>query len=297
MGGPRTLDPERAEGVAELVKALSRRWGSPEHHRVGAGALFILMQQNQYPHALAVTSLQGPAVHLLRPRGVDYPGPSPNWRRTPELSTGQGAAREGLRHLAHPLGEINRLQRRDLPVDEPFSDDRPSLADRRRNTWVGIAFNFTTRARDGVNAATGKPAICTISILDLADPIRRALAAAWGQSMDAASPHLRSGALYARGEFKCAWFTLPPRSRRTCRIHTTRETGVTLLGVDRFPPVCFDSEIGADVSDRAIDVSVETGVATARLQRSAKLNAMGPGVMYDFHADIDRSNRMPYARW
>jgi acyl-homoserine-lactone acylase len=113
-------------------------------------------------------------------------------------------------------GEINRLQRVDWSAGETFSDARPSLPVPGGPGWAGIVFNFYQRRADSpLKAAPGSKrhygtlGNSYVSVVELGPAVRALSIVYFGASGDPKSPHYFDQApLYARGEFKPAWFTL-----------------------------------------------------------------------------------------
>jgi penicillin amidase len=107
-----------------------------------------------------------------------------------------------------PWGEVNRHQRTRWDGAEQFGDARPSLAVRGAPGFFGIVFNFYTRSGpDGSKRRYGVAGNSYVGVVEFG-PAPRALSVMYyGQSGDPASRHYFDQAqLYARGEFKPAWF-------------------------------------------------------------------------------------------
>ncbi len=105
-------------------------------------------------------------------------------------------------------GEINRLQRTHWSGGEPFSDARPSLPIAGGPGWLGIVFNFYN-TRGEAKRHYGRYGNSYVSVVEFGPQVKARSIVYFGQSGNPASPHFfDQGQLYARGEFKPAWFTL-----------------------------------------------------------------------------------------
>jgi acyl-homoserine lactone acylase PvdQ len=104
-------------------------------------------------------------------------------------------------------GEINRLQR--ISSEETFSDAKPSLPTSGGVPELGIVFAFWADPVKDQKRMYGYYGDTYVSVVEFGPEIRAQSVLVYGESGDPKSPHYFDQApLYARGQFKPAWFTL-----------------------------------------------------------------------------------------
>src|SRR6266567_3200831 len=107
-------------------------------------------------------------------------------------------------------GELNRLQRRDESKAEQFDDARPSLPVPGVSGGDGAVFTFYAGPAPGQKRFYGVAGATYVSVVEFAPQVRALSIHTFGASGHPENRHYTDQAeLYARGEFKPAWFTLP----------------------------------------------------------------------------------------
>jgi acyl-homoserine-lactone acylase len=108
-----------------------------------------------------------------------------------------------------PFGDLNRLERRQSGGEEPFSDAVKSLPVSGAPGDVGIVFNFYARPERDQKRRYGVAGHSFISVIDFGPEVKARSILVFGENSDPKSAHyFDQSELYAKQEFKPAWFSL-----------------------------------------------------------------------------------------
>ncbi len=102
-----------------------------------------------------------------------------------------------------PWGEINRYQRLNGDIRQPFDDSQPSVAIPMSSSRWGALASFGARTYPGTKRMYGTSGNSFVAVVEFGDQVKAKSLLAGGQSGDPASPHFDDQVdLYVEGEFK-----------------------------------------------------------------------------------------------
>lgn len=186
----RTVDLARAAELEPIIRGLQAwdRYGRSE----SMPALWFGLYQ----------SVAGPRTQR---------GDTTTWYRVASLEQMRAALVKVFGTDQVPLGEFQRLQRPDERAGETYRDDRPSLPlPSAEGTAVGTIFSIWSQPGKEGKRRYGAGGSAYVQVIEFGPTVRSRSITPFGQSGDASSPHFFDQApLFAKGQFKPVWLTLP----------------------------------------------------------------------------------------
>lgn len=164
---------------------------------------------SSWDHRATNDSVAMTIFNRWRDRINRIPQPLTTQGRVRALSEALDALHERFGTWKVKWGELNRLQRRDESKGEQFDDARPSLPVPGVGGNDGAVFTFWAGPSPGQKRFYGVAGATYVSVVDFGPQVRALSIHTFGASGNSKSRHYTDQAeLYARGEFKPAWFTL-----------------------------------------------------------------------------------------
>ena len=106
-----------------------------------------------------------------------------------------------------PWGEINRFQRINGDIVQPFDDSKPSLPVNFASSRWGSLASFGARTYPGTKKMYGTSGNSFVAVVEFGEKVKAKSILAGGLSSNPSSPHFDDQALmYTKGEFKDVLF-------------------------------------------------------------------------------------------
>jgi acyl-homoserine-lactone acylase len=130
--------------------------------------------------------------------------------RTPILEALRAATDTLVAHFGSwetPWGEVNRFQRLTGDIEQPFSDDGPSIPVGFTSSRWGSLASFGARAWPGTVKRYGTSGNSFVAVVEFGDSLRARAVTAGGLNSDPANPHFNDQAeRYAAGDLREVYF-------------------------------------------------------------------------------------------
>jgi acyl-homoserine-lactone acylase len=130
--------------------------------------------------------------------------------RTPILEALRAATDTLVAHFGSwetPWGEVNRFQRLTGDIEQPFSDDGPSIPVGFTSSRWGSLASFGARAWPGTVKRYGTSGNSFVAVVEFGDSLRARAVTAGGLNSDPTNPHFNDQAeRYAAGDLREVYF-------------------------------------------------------------------------------------------
>jgi acyl-homoserine lactone acylase PvdQ len=189
-------DGARALAIERAVEAL-RTWDRVSTTESAAMTLYV-----HWTEALVDAVVEDEAEAAVAASDL-----APEWPLVTALERAVNRVMADWDTLLVPWGEVNRLQRVHTSGTQPFDNDGASLPVAGAPGGLGIVFAFGTRPGPDARRRYGVRGHTWVGIASFGERVEARSVVTFGQSADPDSRHwFDQAALYARGEFKPAWF-------------------------------------------------------------------------------------------
>jgi acyl-homoserine-lactone acylase len=202
------FDTTVIEAETEIPKAAQQWEALRSSDRDRAARLKdAITELREWDHISRVDSIPMTLFTLTYLRRVRDPKNNPDTLRTLEAVMADLEKSFGTWRVK--WGEINRLERAQSGGEEPFSDGRMSVPVPGGPGDVGIVFNFYSRPEKGQKRMYGVAGHSFVSVIEFGPEVKAQSILVFGENSDPQSPHyFDQSKLYAKQEFKPAWFSL-----------------------------------------------------------------------------------------
>jgi acyl-homoserine-lactone acylase len=123
------------------------------------------------------------------------------------LSAASARLEEDFGNWKTPWGEINRFQRLNGDIVQPFNDDEPSIRVEFTSSRWGSLASFGARRYPGTKRFYGTSGNSFVAVVEFGDSVRAKAVTAGGLNSDPDSPHFNDQAeRYATGDLRDVYF-------------------------------------------------------------------------------------------